>query len=183
MTSLTRIYIDTCPLIEVLKHLDGKPVSQDRENEIWLTQRCLEAGLHGEVELITSTLTIAELRGVGTRPVPDETKRIIHSVLTSGRVMQLSMITQSITELARDLDWVHGINLGGADAIHVATALTLKCTEFLTLDGKLLKSAEQIAELGLRVILPSQTTELPPKYRQGKLKLDSGKTKNLLLKS
>lgn len=181
--SLTRIYIDTCPLIEVLKHLDGTPLSPEREREVWFTQRCLEAGLHGEIELITSTLTIAELRGTSIRPIPAETKRIIHSVLTSGRVMQLSMITQGITELARDLDWDHGINLGGADAIHVATALTLKCTEFLTLDGKPLKNTGQIAGLGLRVILPSQTTELPPNYRQGKLKLDSSKTKSLLLKT
>jgi predicted nucleic acid-binding protein len=120
----------------------------------------LKAGQAGEIDVITSTLTIAESRRAEAPPT-DEVKRLFNSILTSGKVVHLAQMTQAIAERARDLHWEHKINLGGADAIHVATALTVGCKEFLTFDRKKARSplafAPELAKLGLRVILPSNT--------------------------
>jgi len=80
------------------------------------------------------TLTIAESRRADGAPT-EEVKRLFNSILVSGKVVLLTQMTQTIAERARDLHWDHGINLGGADAIHVATALTVGCSEFLTFDA------------------------------------------------
>lgn len=147
----------------------GDVTDPARNNDIWHTQTMLRAALAGEVEIITSTLTIAECRRAGTTPVPPATKELIRAMLLFGRVILLAQVTQSITERARDFDWDHQLKLGGADAIHLATALTTKCKEFFTFDEGPLKAAETFKTLGLNVIRPSQTNLLDPKYKQRKL--------------
>lgn len=179
--ALPRIYIEACPFIDAIKHMVGDSVDKSRDNDIWHTQACMKSALAGEIEIVTSTLTIAECRRAGGSPVPDETKRIIRSILLSGRVVILSQITQAIAEKARDLEWEEGINLGGADALHVASAIVTKCQEFFTTDGKgPLKNEAKIKLLGLSVIRPANTTLLDPKYRQKKL-VPEPQLKNLLL--
>jgi predicted nucleic acid-binding protein len=88
----------------------------------------------------------------------------------SGKVVKLSQLTLNIAERARDLHWLHGINLSGADSIHVASALQTGCKEFLTFDRKKSRSPiameKEIAKLGLRVITPSKTACLPKDYLQ-----------------
>ena len=179
--ALPRIYIEACPLIDAIKHMVGVSVDKSKDNDIWHTQACMKSALAGEIEIITSTLTIAECRRAGDSPVPDETKRIINSILLSGRVMILTQVTQAIAEKARDLEWINEINLGGADAIHVASAIVTKCQECFTTDGKgPLKKAADIKLLGLSVIRPADTTLLDPKYKQKKL-IPEPQLKNLLL--
>jgi len=52
------------------------------------------------------------------------------------------------------------------DAIHVASALEAKCTEFLTWDKDMSNSKAQfLASQGISVITPSATKLLPPLYR------------------
>jgi hypothetical protein len=91
--------------------------------------------------------------------------------LTSGRVFTLAEVTRSIAARARDLDWDDLLSsLGGADAIHVATALLTDCKELFTTDARgILKNSVKIQALGLRVMSPANTSLLPPEYRQGKL--------------
>ena len=97
-------------------------------------------------------------------------KRIIRAVLTSGKVFSLAELTQTIAERARDLEWEDEINLKGADAVHVATALKTGCKELFTTDARgPLKNAQKISALGLRVIRPADTTILPNEYRQDNL--------------
>jgi hypothetical protein len=168
--SLPRIYIEACPLIDVIKHALGVSVDAARENDIWHTQACLRSALAGEMEIVTSTLTIAECRRAGDGPVPEETKRLISSILASGRVMILSQVTLAIAEKARDLEWIDGISLRGADAIHVASAIETKCQEFFTIDGRgPLKNATKIKSFGLSIIRPADTALLDPRYKQRKL--------------
>src|SRR5262245_19994847 len=97
-----RLYIETCPLVDVIKSEVGVSLEAERQNNIWYVHRCLQASLDGKLEIITSTLTIAECRRAETPPSPDkdETKRLISSILTSGRVMLLAMVTQEIAEYA-----------------------------------------------------------------------------------
>lgn len=169
--SKPRIYIETSPIIDVIKGNAGIALPPDRANDVWHTQQCLRAALAGEIEVITSILTIAECRRAQSdKPPSPEVKRLINSVLTSGRVIMLAQVTQAIAERARDLEWVDGINLKGADAIHVATTLITGCKEFITNDGRgPHKNEAKIAALGLRVVRPSDTRFIPVEYRQGKL--------------
>jgi predicted nucleic acid-binding protein len=164
--------MDSCCFIDAVKGDVGDALPADRLNDLWYIRHCLKAGQAGEIDVITSTLTIAESRRADAPPT-DEVKRLFNSILTSGKVVQLAQMTQAIAERARDLHWEHNINLGGADAIHVATALTVGCKEFLTFDRKKARSplafAAELAKLGLRVIPPSDTALLPADYLQGKL--------------
>ena len=168
--SIDRTYMDSCCFIEAVKY-DVSTTDPDRENDIWYIKQLLKASKSGDIEVITSVLTIAESRRADGEPT-DEVKRLFSSILTSGRVVKLAQMTQGIAEKARDLHWVNKINLSGADALHVATALLLGCKEFLTFDFKRkspLKFEKELRALGLLVIAPSETTCLPSDYRQGHL--------------
>lgn len=171
--ALSRIYIETSILIDAIKDSIGETIESDRQNDVWYTKQCLLAAEAGEIEIITLTLTIAECRrAISDKPANEETKRLINSILTSGKVILLAEVTQNIAERARDLDWVHGIHMKGADSIHVATAITTGCKEIFTRDkNDLLKNASKLSTQGLRVLRPSDTQLLPPeyKYKQGKL--------------
>jgi predicted nucleic acid-binding protein len=165
-----RIYIETSPLVDYIK--GDRTLAEDRQRNNWYIKQFLTAALNGEVELITSTLTIAECRRALTdKPATEENKRLIRSTLTSGKVFTLAEVTRSIAARARDLDWNDGLtSLKGADAIHVATALVTDCRELFTTDARgILKNVSKIEALGLRVAPPANTSLLPPEYRQGKL--------------
>ena len=166
-----RIYIETSPIIDVIKGRVNITLTPDRANDLWYTEQCLRAALAGDIEVVTSMLTIAECRRAKQdQPPTEEMKRVIRSVLTSGKIFHLAEVTQTVAERARDLEWDDNINLKGADALHVATALKTGCKEFFTADGRgPLKNAGKIALLGLKVIRPADTLLLPSDYRQGKL--------------
>jgi predicted nucleic acid-binding protein len=173
---IERIYIETPCFIDLIKYdlRNAGAISKALKNEIWFLQNLLKASESKEIQIITSTLTIAECRRANQQQSPDdEVKRRINSVLTSGRVITLSQVSQRIAERARDLEWDNGINLKGADSIHVATALVTDCKEFITFDAQgsrsPLKNAEKIRKLNVNVIVPSQTEFLPPEYRQNNL--------------
>ncbi|MDX6499822.1 MAG: hypothetical protein QOG23_3082 [Blastocatellia bacterium] len=165
-----RVYIETPPLIDVIKGRVSISLTQDRKDDLWYTETAMRAALDGQIEVVTSMLTIAECRRARQdKPPTDEMKRVIRSVLTSGKIFNLAEVTQSIAEFARDLEWEHDINLKGADALHVATAIKTGCKEFYTSDGRgPLKNAAKIQSLGLKVIRPAQSLLLPANYKQGK---------------
>ena len=90
-------------------------------------------------------------------------------MLTGGQGITLVAPDIFIAERARDLLWVHGINCGGgADAIHVATALEERCEEFWTTNtGKgpaNPKVVPALHKLNLQVMAATQTQLLPNKY-------------------
>jgi predicted nucleic acid-binding protein len=166
-----RIYIETSPIIDVIKGRVRTGFDPNRKRDLWHTEECLRAALAGDIEVVTSVLTIAECRRARQDKKPtEEMKRTIRAVLASGKIFHLAEVTQTIAEYARDLEWEYDINLKGADAIHVATAIRTGCQEFFTTDEKgPVKNALKLAKLKLRVIAPSDTSLLPSKYRQGKL--------------
>jgi predicted nucleic acid-binding protein len=167
--SKPRLYIDSCCFIDAAKHKVNAALSNDRLNDVWFIQQCLKASEAHDIEVVTSTLTIAECTSAGG-DISAEVKRLFRSVLTSGKVVTLAQVTLGIAERARDLRWIHKVNLKGADAIHVATALTLQCTEFFSTDNRgPHKNATALQTLGLRVIRASDTLLLPDDYRQHKL--------------
>lgn len=169
MAEARKIYIDSCCFIDMVKTETGKSTEDEREKDVWCLKRLLEANRDGEVEVYSSTLTIAECIHAGKHPVPDDVKSLFTRLLTSGQYLRLVQLTPFIAEEARDLRWDRGIALSGADGVHVASALDRECEEFLTSDGRIhrvSKFSDELSKLGLYVRHGRDTVCLPAKYRQ-----------------
>lgn len=164
---MNRIYMESCCFIDVVKYrLDRKRLISDlpvREEHIQYCMKMLEAAKFGDLRILTANLTISECKHLDGY-VDDEVKRLFRSILSSGRIVRIVTDNIFIGETARDLLWEHDIHLGGADGTHVASALYSNCEEFITWDGRIMKQAEKIAKLGLRVISANQTKLLPRHY-------------------
>ncbi|AKH39176.1 MULTISPECIES: PIN domain-containing protein [Nitrosomonas] len=81
--------------------------------------------------------------------------------------------TPKIIDSARALIWEYGLNIKTIDAIHIATAITLNCSAFITTDEKL---ADLINNSDHRLSIKIGFAEifseyLPDKYRQNILEL------------
>lgn len=174
-----RIYIDSCIAIEMAKRMLNlhRP---EREQELWFVRKMLKACEDREIELMTSSLTAVEAVSLGNdekgTPIdcPKDVQEFLVSLLTSGTLVKLVQPSLFVAEYARDLRWVHGLTLRPFDALHVASALDSHCKELITFDGRMNKRPEEIAKLAdldLRVILPSESTILPGDYRQQLLEL------------
>ena len=162
-----RIYIDTSCFIDLVSVEVGATIEDGRDGEVDMLKRIFKAHEEGAIEIFTSVLTIAECRYPKGGNLTDETKRIIRSVFESGKVVHLVEPTIFISEAARDLKWEHDISkMGGADAIHLATAIDRKCVEFLTVEQKVLDQIGKINKLGITPLLPSKTTVLPNRYKE-----------------
>ena len=173
MASRSRIYIDSCYYIDVARGRLATPLDPGRELHLPFVENLLLAAAKREVEIWASTLIISECLSVNQNDlaVPENVQRMFVSLLSSGSVVNLAAVDFFIAERARDLRWVDGIKCGGgADMVHVATALELHCEEFITTNAKRGplqgEALAKLAELGLRVITAPQTSVLPPQYIQ-----------------
>ena len=175
MPTRSRIYVDANCLIDAakveikgVKSIQGLPDSM--QQGVWVTQQFLRAALARDLEVFTSTISIAECSHIGEKPPEGRVKQLFESVLLSGRCLKLVESDIFVCEDARDLIWDHGISLHGADAIHVASARSAKCEELLTTDRGILDRKEAIkAAIDLKVLSPYETQLLPDDYRQGQL--------------
>jgi predicted nucleic acid-binding protein len=173
MADLRRVYIDACGFIDMVKTKVGKTLASEREIDVWFLKRLLEAHRDKAIEIYTSTLSIAECSHAGDNDISEKVKSAFSLILTSGQYVRLVQTTPFIAQGARDLRWRHGINLKGADAIHIASARDRACEEFLTSDVRLKRLTahqEALAKLGLKVCAGRETNCLPDRYRQ--LRLD-----------
>ncbi len=117
-------------------------------------------------------LSVAECLHVEEPGGPSrETRELFVEFLTSDTIVDLVEPDIFVAERGRDLLWNDGVHLSGADCLHVATALLDGCSEFLTLDGKIRKQKKfataipELKKIGLAVLRPSQTNNLPNEYR------------------
>lgn len=181
MKQLPRIYVDSCIVIELAKFAK-KLHRKDRENDIWFVSQMLKASEDGEIEVVSSSLTVAEslFLGVDEKKKPIEcdvaTQEFLINVLTSGRLIKLIEPSLFVAERARDLRWKHGLKLKPYDSMHVASALDGGCKELLSWDGdmasdKRAKEIKVLSSLGLRVIAPHDSNVLPKEYTQQGLQL------------
>jgi len=176
MADVRKVYVDSCCFIDMVKTQIGKTLVEDREHDVWHLKRLLEAHRDKEIEIFTSTLTIAECSHGGDGDVSATVKSEFTRLLMSGQYVRLVQLTPFIAVDARDLRWVHGIALRGADAIHVASALAMKCEEFLSSNGRLNRLSDHeaaLARLGLHIRNGRETQCLPEKYRQLRLAEES----------
>ena len=170
MTSgVPAVYMDACCFIDSVKVDVSAKLEDGRENEVWYIKKLLQAHRDREVIVYTSALTIAEALHVGVSPVPDDVQRALDALLTSGQYVHLVQPTPFICMDARNLRWVDQINLRGADGVHLASAIEMKCVEFLTMNGRFSRLDEYSGALsgkGVNVRTPSQTSSLPGRYLQ-----------------
>lgn len=156
--------MDSCCFIELALQSAGKHEAS-RENDLWFLKELLNAAYDEEIEVLTSTLTIAECAHA-KGDISDDVKTLFKKFLTSGRYVFLVQDSVLVAEKARNLRWVHGLAFSGADSIHIASALETKCDEFITWDNKPLDNATELSNLALTVCIPGDTHCLPSKYLQ-----------------
>ncbi len=180
METENRVYMDSCCFIDMAKmakitHLNKNTHDPTgRTEDVWYLRRLCDAARAGDIEIISSTLAIAECLHDGNRDKIDDTaKDLFEKYLTSGSVVLPIEAGYDVCVQARDLFWRHGILLSGADQVHLASAIETNCRELITTDEKIQtrqKFHDAIAPiekiLGITVIRASATTILPGKYRQ-----------------
>lgn len=179
MADVAKTYIDSCCFIDMVKTKIGKTLTQDKEQDVWFLKRLLEANRDKEIEVYTSTLTIAECTHGGEGDISPAVRSEFDRLLMSGQYVRLVQMTPFIATDARNLRWDHAIALKGADGIHVASALAMKCEELLSGNGRLNRLnafSTTLAKLGLHVRNGRDTQCLPLKYRQ--LRLDDPSRQN-----
>jgi len=173
MPNKPRVYIDSCYYIDVAKGRLSLTLDPGRDQHIPFIEKLLLAALNDDVEIWAPTFVIAECLAVekGDMDVPPEVREMFSRILTSGSPVKMQAVDVFIAERARDLRWIHHIKCGGgADSIHVATALELNCEEFISTNSKRgplnADAAAKLAKMGLRVIEAPQTAALPAQYRK-----------------
>jgi predicted nucleic acid-binding protein len=163
--SIPRMYLDANPIIELAKWAK-KSHDTTRETDLRTMEQLLKAANNRVIDMFTSTISMVECVAVDNDWGPD-VQEFFNGVLTSGRLLSLVQDTIFVTERARDFRWKHNIKFGGMDAIHVASAIEAKCTEFITWDLGINKGPTKIeflASHGISCITPSQTKLLPTIY-------------------
>ena len=159
------VYIDSCCFIEMACHL-VKTHKQEREDDIPFLKQILQGAFEGTIEAYTSTLSIAECQCAynakhDARLLTDEIKKLFKDILTSGQFIVLIQDSVLVGERARNLYWVHDLGFSGADAVHIASAMEMKCDEFLTFDGRgPIKRKEELETLALTAMRPRETKSL-----------------------
>jgi predicted nucleic acid-binding protein len=174
MSSVPRIYCDANPIIELAKLGKGTH-DRSREHDLWIMRQTLKAAQNGEIDLFTSSISVAECVAAGDDWGQDVQEFFV-GALTSGRMFKLVQDSIFVAERARDLRWKHNIRLRGMDAIHVASAIDADCGEFFTWDhdmgkDKFAAKCAALAKVGVKAVVPSDTKLLPGFYLSEKVGL------------
>lgn len=169
MVNSPKLYVDSPCFIDAVKK-DVGLLPDGGEDNVWFLKQLMRAHENGEVILYTFMVTLSECVAVerGQADVRVEAQERFRTILTNGQFVRLHTPTPRTGELVQNLRWQHKVVLKGLDAVHVATALEIGCSEFLTLDERL--NAEKVraalANLNLRLIPPKETGNLPAEYAQ-----------------
>jgi predicted nucleic acid-binding protein len=180
MMNKPTLYMDTCCFIDLAKNALSVQTPGKREPHIFYCRKFLDAARAKDVVIYTSTMTVVECVAVRDESQPDNpiveddaARALFRGMLMSGKSGVMPVIpTPRITEAARDLRWIHDITCKPIDAVHVATALNMQCSHFLTTDRKIgAANVKKLADLGLVVCSADDVASLlPSQYRQYELK-------------
>jgi predicted nucleic acid-binding protein len=113
----------------------------------------VEAAKKGEVLIVTSALTLAEVIKLKHKvPIPQEDAERVKEFFERHDVIEVRQVDRRIAEEARQLVWNYGTE--PKDAIHLATALRYHITVFDTLDGPLIKLNGKLGNPPMRIGKP-----------------------------
>lgn len=187
MTEKTKVYLDTCCFIDLASHQLNMPIVDKRESHIFICQQLIRASQNQDINVYTSSLTSVECRSINDRTstppkkiITPELKDLFNRILMSGKSgVYPVMPTPKIIELSKDLAWKYEITTKPFDSLHIATALAMKCTHFITTDEKI--GAENILKLQRLDLTVTSANNLsgvlPHKYLQ--MTLDKNNRLNL----
>lgn len=130
-----KVYWDSDCFLGHLQKEDGKADS------CW---QVLQAAEDGDVLIVTSALTLAEVLAVKKKDkIPKERKDDVINFFKNDYII-VRNLDRRISEIARDLVWDNGI--APKDACHVATALFFGLDKLHTFDEKLIAKTGQVGE-------------------------------------
>ena len=135
---------------------------QEDDGKVDLCRATLERAQNGEVLLVTSALTIAEVLWLRGAPRITKDKADIVQKFFRRSYIRLRNVTRQVSESAQLLVWDHDIK--PKDAIHVATALDARAVALETFDRGLITKSGTVGTPPLIIRQPN-----PPK--QGALDL------------
>lgn len=133
---------------------------QEEPGKVGLCAGTLERAKSGEIAIITSALTVAEVLWLRNHPrIPKDKAETLRKFFRHSYI-KVQNVTRSISESAQDLVWDHGVK--PKDAIHVATALKItRLSALETFDDDLLKLTNMIGMPPLQIRKP-----IPPKQER-----------------
>lgn len=129
---------------------------QNEKGHAELCEGTLERAEKGEVVIITSTLTVAEVLWLRDGPKLSQDKADIIRKFFRRSYIRLRNVTRVTSESAQDLVW--DSNVKPKDAIHLATAIEAKADAVETFDDGLLKKSRKMGDPPLEIRQP-----IPPK--------------------
>ncbi len=133
-----------------------------RAENIAVLEHITELAENGEIVLVTSVFTTAEVAMVEDKddpnPLPEaEQERLIVDFFENDFIYPVS-VTPDICKKAREI--VRKYRIKGKDAIHVASALVVPgVVEFHTYDGPVLKKCKTLHGCTLKVMEPTYQTK------------------------
>lgn len=177
------VYMDSCCFIDLAKSILKIPSTDARAAHVHYCRLFLDAARARHVTVYTSTIAVVECVKVTDESVSggptredEEIKVLFKGMLMSSRSgVTPVMPNPSITDFARDLRWNHSITCKPLDRLHLATALRMKATHFLTTDQKLGDAnISKLTSLGLNVTPADSAAHLlPDEYKQLQLPVGS----------
>lgn len=99
----------------------------------------------GKVELVVSTLALAEVLWMkGQDKIPRDSKEKVRDFFRRSSFL-IASVDLTTAEYAQELVWSHSVK--PKDAIHVATAILLRCASLDTFDEELLKLDGKLGDI------------------------------------
>jgi predicted nucleic acid-binding protein len=114
--------------------------------------RVIEAAERGELMIVTSSLTLAEVVKVRKHPSLDPAIREKVSLFFQNDYIVVRQLDRFLAEQARDLWWDYRIE--PKDGVHVATALAAGLTQLDTFDETLIARSGQVGNPPLLISRP-----------------------------
>lgn len=130
---------------------------QDEDGRREEIQAMLDAADHGSLQIVISSLCIAEVLMMrGKPPIPAAHRELVRRFFCRSCFVVVEL-SRSLAERAQELVWAHGIR--PKDAVHVATALFANAVYLDTYDAGLIGKDGQLGGSPLlRIGRPSQGT-------------------------
>lgn len=160
MAKAIRVYWDACSWIAYInqeKEIQG--TGQTSENRFEMCCAILDRAEKGEIEIVTSAFTLAEVckpRNIDTSPLDRLPSFFEKSYIL---VVQLDMAVGLKSQKIQDSGLV---NIKPPDAVHLASAQIASVSEFHTFDKRILQFDGHLAGLDGNVIKICKPTEGKP---------------------